>query len=197
MSAKKLWLASGLDLEQRFELGLQELKDIIRLDETRPDHVERFREEAIGFIRDVRRGWGIDPSAVKQNRTLLDCAAQMRDANAKLVNGEWSWSNRKIIAAYARDINNLAKTLEHAAGGISKRRSGGSDAARADRGRKLLSVEYAHSLINLYGRVGQPTTTDNKSLLQFSLLIFEIATGTRTGSLKKAALDFRAGRFPK
>jgi len=197
LRAKKAWLASGLDLNQRFALGLPVLMSIIRLDVTRPDRVERFREVAINFIRDAQRGWGIDPSPIRQRRTLLECVARMRKANRGLTNGDWSWRNRKLLAAYAQDIDRLAKEIENAAGRIANRRSGGSDASRKDKGRKLLSVKHAHTLINLYGRVGRPTTTESKSLLQLSELIFEIATGKRTGSLKRAALDFRASRLPE
>jgi hypothetical protein len=196
LRSKKAWLGAGLDLEKRIAFGLPEMVNIIRLDVTLPDHVEQFREEAINSIREVQRGWGIDPSSIKQRRTLLSCAVQIRKATSGLTNGDWSWGNRKIVAAYARDLDLLAKEIEDAADRIAKRRSGGSDAARADKGRKFLSVQYAHALINQYGQVGPPTTTECKPLLQLSELIFEIATGNRTGSLKRAALDFLAKRFP-
>ncbi|MGY4433713.1 hypothetical protein ACVWWO_006190 [Bradyrhizobium sp. F1.13.1] len=184
---KEAWLASGLPLDQRIALGLPEAMKIIRMDCSRPEQVDEFRGLATDLITAISLV-AIDPSQHRQKKALLECAAKVREGWMILgAYGPVLWT-----PDYYYILRDLCIEIENDAARIEDRRGGGTDMSRKQNHQKRLSVEYASSLIRSFGRCGPPTVTEGKPLLQLSKLMFEIATGNITRSLKKAALAQRA-----
>jgi hypothetical protein len=182
--AEEPWLATGLDLNQRIALGLPEAMKIIRLDCARLDHVEEFQAKATNFITNISL-IEIDPSLHQQRQALLKGAAKFREGWQILKSRGPTWTD----SWYYYTLPDLLIDIEHDAARFPDTRGGGSEVARKQKWQKQESFCCSWSLIVEFGRCGPPTVTEGKPLLQLSQLVFEIATGNMTGSLKKVALE--------
>ncbi|MDA9391408.1 hypothetical protein WN73_12190 [Bradyrhizobium sp. CCBAU 45394] len=162
--------------------------NILRLDRAQPVNVDSFQAAVITSIRKIRDGRQIDPTPVRQKRNFVHCASTIREVQKHLISGAVSRENKDFASKQYRHLDKVAAEIEAAADQIENRRGGGSEISRADKARKHISVRHASALIHMYGQCGTPTVTEGKPLLQLSKLLFEVATGKDTGSLKKPAL---------
>jgi hypothetical protein len=118
----------------------------------------------------------------KQLREIASTLKKVRHAINKLSS---VWRQRLNLDDFLIELTRVHQTSDDLADKMNVRRSGGDPSKRTAAAQKLIAAERAFDILNDWGH-RQPSLTKNGDYYQLTSVLFEIATGRRSGDVERA-----------
>ena len=127
------------------------------------------------------------PGATKKQ--LLEVASTLKKARYAINKLPPVWHQRLNPDGLLSELGRVHQTSAELADKMNVRRSGGDPSKRTAAAQKLIAAERAFDILNDWGR-STPSLTKNGDYYQLASVLFEIATGRRSGNMERACARF-------